>query len=461
MVGKILIVDDVATNRIVFKVKLGAACYQPLLAASGESCLDIARAAQPDLILLDMMLPDMSGIDVIHHLRTDPRTCDIPVVVFSAAPDAETRLAALRAGADDFLGKPIDDAALLARLRSLLRGREPQNDLGPRGATLQALGLAEEGSRFLGPGTLALVAERRETAMRWRKELSALLSDRLVVLSREEALVHDDLRAPPDVFVIEADLGTPGGGLRLMSDLRSRASSRHAAVCILQPDTGGDRVAMAFDLGANDVVSPRACLQELALRLRTLLARKRRADRMRASVQDGLRLAVIDPLTGLYNRRYALPQLSAIAAAAQTENASFAVMIVDLDRFKSVNDHWGHGAGDAVLVEVARRLASHMRPGDLLARIGGEEFLIATVGTGLTEARATAERLCRAVQETPVQMSGGGSLAITISIGLAIGGADPSRLQEPVSDVVDRADRALLTAKAEGRNQVTIGRTAA
>ncbi|MGB8812522.1 MAG: diguanylate cyclase [Paracoccaceae bacterium] len=463
MVGKILIVDDVATNRIVFKVKLGAACYQPLMAADGESCLHLAQQEAPDLILLDLMLPDISGIEVLGRLRADPMTRDIPVVMFSASPTPEDRLAALQAGADDFLTKPIDDATLMARLRNLLRAREAVTELGQHDAPMYALGLAEARAEFEGPGIVALVADRAETALAWRRGLAAVLSDRLVVLSREEALAEGAAGTGdgPDVFVIDADLGGSGGGLRLMSELRSRAVTRHAAICIVRREDAVETAAMAYDLGANDLVSAGVDLREMAVRLRGLMRRKHNADRMRASVHDGLRLALIDPLTGLYNRRYALPALAAISERSAETDSGFAVMVIDLDRFKAVNDRYGHAAGDAVLVEVARRLSENLRSGDLLARIGGEEFLVALPASGLPQAQATAERLCEVVQERPIALPGGGSLSVTVSIGLAISEQQWPLQAESVAEVVDRADHALLVAKANGRNKVTISRTAA
>ena len=218
---------------------------------------------------------------------------------------------------------------------------------------------------------------------------------------------------------------------------------------------------MAFDLGAHDLAEAGGDPRELALRLAGLLRRKRMSDNLRATVRDGLRLAVIDPLTGLHNRRYGLNQLAGIAEAARVERACFAVMVVDLDRFKTVNDRWGHAAGDAVLVEVAQRLADNIRAGDLLARIGGEEFLIALPGAALPEARAVAERLCDVVKDRPIALPGGGSLRITTSIGLAVSQGGAPLQREAVQSVIDRADRALLTAKSAGRNRVTVDRSAA
>jgi two-component system, cell cycle response regulator len=259
--------------------------------------------------------------------------------------------------------------------------------------------------------------------------------------------------------LIDASIWGNGHGLRLMSELRSRPATRHAAVCMLQPKGSSDSVAMAFDMGADDVVGADVGPNELALRLQTLIRRKRREDQLRATVQDGLRMAMIDPLTGLHNRRYAMPQLSAIAARAAAEASIFAVMVVDLDRFKSVNDRLGHAAGDAVLVEVAARLQANLREGDLLARIGGEEFLVALPSTNFQDACNAAGRLCRAIEENPIQLGFATELQVTVSIGLAV--SDEDFGVEPAPRIVDRADRALLTAKAEGRNKVTISKSAA
>ena len=218
---------------------------------------------------------------------------------------------------------------------------------------------------------------------------------------------------------------------------------------------------MALDLGANDILSEGFLPAELAIRIRTQLRRKADSDRLRASVEDGLRLAVTDHLTGLYNRRYALAHLQRIAEAGRASGRAFAVMVADVDRFKAVNDTWGHAAGDAVLAEIAARLRDNLRPGDMVARIGGEEFLITMPDTGYVAAATAADRLRRVVsaEEIPIPGKPGG-LTATISIGVSV--SQPGMVPEAsVTDLIERADCALLAAKSEGRNQVSLSRPAA
>ena len=463
MAGRILILDDVATNRIVLKVRLTEARYDVLVAEDAATGLQLARSRLPDLILMDGSLSGQGGLAALRQLREDPATARIPVIVMLAAGDPDARLAALQAGADDVMAKPMDEARMLARLRGLLRSCGVTEEMRVRDAALGPIGMTEAPGSFARPGLVALVADKPGPAMQMRSALALHMSDSLVIRTRDAALgMSDDPAMPcPDVYVIAADLAGKGDGLRLMSDLRSRTATRHAAVCVHLRAPSHSEAAMAFDLGADDVIDFGLEPREVAARLRRLLDRKRRDDQLRATLSDGLRLAVIDPLTGLFNRRYALAQLGRIADRAQRGDSGFAVLAIDLDRFKAVNDSFGHAAGDCVLIEVARRLSHNLRAGDLLGRIGGEEFIVALPQTTASNALALANRLRCAVEAAPVRIDATTAIPVTISVGLAVSGPVTPSGAEPVAAALARADRALLRAKACGRNQVTTDRTAA
>lgn len=461
MSARILIVDDVAANRIIQQARLSAAFYEPLLAADGKTCLTLAREERPDLVLLDLGLPDIPGLEVLRQLRSDPACRDIPVIAL-AGPRAEERLAAFAAGADDVMTRPANERLLLARVRNLLR-LKAESDF-PTPDALELTGIAEAPAAFEPQGTIALVTSQFAPAEDLRGALSRQLRDRLVVLSRREALADiapgPGRDALPEVFILQDDGRNPSATLRLLSELKSHQATRHSAVCVVGPAGEGDEAAMAFDLGADDAVGPAVSAEELALRTRGLLRRKRHSDRRRARMQDGLRLAMLDPLTGLYNRRFAAPQLASVATRAREEGSPFAVMVMDLDRFKQINDLYGHAAGDQVLVEVARRLSANLRDTDVLARIGGEEFLAILPRSGMVSARRIAERLCEVMEDQPFRLASGEELHVTVSIGVAVAGAG-GEASYAVEGLVEQADLALLESKGAGRNQVTFRMSAA
>ena len=379
MTGRILIVDDVATNRIVMKVKLAEACYAVEQADNGTAALQAARENSPDLIILDVLMPDMSGLEVCRRLKEDARTADIPVLLVTALSDRASKMAGLEAGADDFLTKPVDEVTLLARVRSLIRARETVRELHERGEYGADHGFAEAMTGFeikSRPGRIWLVAPGKTGAVVWKTALDDKVGGDVRVVPRETALAEfaagDGEGA--DVFVISADLAERNEGLRLLSDLRSRPATRHAATLMVLPKATRSGQQSRSISGPSDILYAPVDTQELAIRIRSQLGRKRQADKLRASLRAGLELAVTDSLTGLYNRRYGLYRLAQMIGAAEN---GVAVMMLDVDHFKGINDRHGHAAGDEVLRRLGRRLRAELRYGDLLARIGGEEFLVA------------------------------------------------------------------------------------
>lgn len=475
MLGKILVVDGMATNRIVLKVKLAAASHGVLQAATGAEALILVASARPALVLLAASLPDMTGIELCRRMRADPVMARVPVVLLGDAADGEGRRAGLAAGADDVLARPLHETALMARIRSLMRARQADIDLELRAETCREMGLAEAAPGFEMPPRVALIAADAGAALAWRASLGPHLAAVWMPMSAAAALEGAGRPGAPDLYLIAADLGLAGEGLRLVADLRARTGGAGAGICLALARPWGEEAALGLDLGANAVAPMPLDGAETALRLQRLLDRQRRAESLGRAVRDGLQLAATDALTGLWNRRYALAHLDRIASRALAEGEPFAVMVLDIDRFKSINDRHGHVSGDVVLQTVARRLQRSLRPTDLLARIGGEEFLVALPDVQPDDARALADRLCRSIAAAPVPLPGEeGGVTVTVSAGLALVEGRACDPGEPAPGrpggercgaalaqlALARADAALYAAKNEGRNQVTVATAA-
>lgn len=451
MAGKILIVDDVATNRILLKVRLASAFHETLLAADGCGALRAVREERPDVVLLDLQLPDMDGLAVLGSLRGEAATRDLPVIVHTASTAPAARAAAFAAGADDVFTKPFDDALLMARIRNLLRRRDPAGDDGTAQLSFQ-----EPAPPFDWPGLIAVTGFPPGMGQRLRQSLSPGLSHRLHLANREETLgpAPDGDGFQPDAYLVNATEPESESGLRLLSELRAAGASRHAGIAVLT--SGPSTAAMAYDLGADEAMPATTAPPEMALRLSRMVARGRIASHRRTLLRDNLRLAMTDPLTGLHNRRYAMRRMGEMSVEAAHDGGSLAVLIADIDRFKQVNDAFGHGAGDHVITEVARRLAAHLPEDGLIARIGGEEFLIAFTARPRQDTLATARRLCAVIDGRPIGLGDGHEVTVTISIGLAC--VQPGTLPD---EAMALADRGLMAAKLQGRNRVIVGRSAA
>ena len=451
MTGRILVVDAVPTNRIILRVKLAAAFYEVVQAASGHAAIAMIRKVRPDLILTACDLPDMSGRALCSAVQKSQIGQRIPIVIIHGDECAEERLASLGAGADDVLTRPIDDIVMLARLRSLLRARDAEAELQLRGDTRRALGLDYDAQALQEtPGLVNLIPIGDFPGIgRLQEQLRVQTGHQVTLLDPENAL--REAGAAPDVIIIAEGRNSRAAGLTLLPQLRSASLMRHASIIYMAPPHQRREAANALDLGANDLLTGPPDPIEIAIRLKKQIARKRTADKLRADLHDGLRAAVADHLTGLHNRRYALPHIQRVAERAAGARRPYALLMADLDHFKQVNDQYGHAAGDAVLVALADRMRDNLRAADLMARWGGEEFLVAMPDTDMTAAKATAERLCKVMADRPVLLPDGQTVTVTLSVGVAV-----SRLNEPGGPVelIEQADRALYQAKHQGRNRV-------
>ncbi|MGC1506543.1 MAG: diguanylate cyclase [Sulfitobacter sp.] len=467
MQGKILIVDAIATNRIVLKVKLRKAYYDVNYATSMDEAVKAVRADLPDLVISAFSLPDGGAADLRRVLATDVSTDHIPVIAVGQLQDAKARMIALEAGVHDVLSQPVDETLLLGRVRSLIRAHNTTAEWRMREDTCRALGLAEPETEFAEQCRCVLVSTDTPLLQKFAMHLRPVLRAKLTLSTAATLMGEVTKEALPDVFVLVLPDNATAAmeDLRLISTLRANASARHTGVIVLQTAPDAGLGAHALDLGADDLMTHGFDAAELSLRIKAVMRRKRMGEQLRASVRTGLQAAVFDPLTGLYNRRYAMPHLERISEHADKTGRTFAVMVADLDHFKRINDAYGHSSGDAVLVEVANRLRGSLRSSDMVARIGGEEFLMIMPATDRAEAQKAALRICGDISATPFVVPGNAApIKVTVSIGMAIGGgvSSPALSRDDSGlALMEEADNALYAAKGRGRNQVKLGRPAA
>lgn len=460
MSGRILIIDTVATNRIVLKVKMMAAHFAVDACAKLPEAMAIMKTHRPDIVLINLSDTAEDRHAFCRRIKADQDSGTTAIIAVGVPDTSRARLAALDAGADDVMPRPMNDTLLMARIRSLLRAGSANQELLLRDGTSRALGFHEKSAAFQKPAQVALLSAQDTV-------IGPLLQQSLQLPVRHfdpaHVLRETDLHPVPDLFVIDATAAPNGQAtlFGLVSDLRSRTETRQSTQLILVPPDQPELGAMFLDLGADDIVANNACAGEITLRAHALIRRKQLHDQLRDMVRSGLHAAVTDPLTGLYNRRYVEPHLIRLAEQSRQAGTELAVMMLDIDHFKAVNDTYGHAAGDKVLVELAKRLRENLRTIDLVARIGGEEFLVAMPRTTVRQARATADRLRRMVNCRPFNLGPEQpSLRVTMSVGVAISGplqTQPAQL----TLICDQADAALYAAKSAGRDQVAMGKSAA
>ena len=448
MTARILVVDDIPANVKLLEARLLAEYFDVLTAKDGYEALAICESQPIDLILLDIMMPGIDGFEVCERLKANVRTSHIPVVMVTALDQPSDRVRGLKAGADDFLTKPVNDLQLMSRVKSLVRLKNVSDELRLRAETAYSVGLQDlnRADRPDEQGSVLLVDGRAGSQDRLTRSLKPIAD--VVAMSDPQAALFEAAERNFDLVIVNGNFDGYDP-LRLCSQLRSLERTRYIPVLLIAEQGQEDLIVRALDLGVTDYLMRPVDPNELVARSLTQVRRKHYNDRLRSSVRETIELAVTDGLTGLHNRRYLDNHLKVLIERAVARGRPLSVCITDIDRFKSVNDTYGHDAGDDVLREFARRLRATVRGADLACRYGGEEFVVIMPDTPADMAAAIAERLRTSVEGQAFSL-GENALGITASMGIAslnLQGDTPEAL-------LKRADNALYQAKSNGRNQV-------
>jgi two-component system cell cycle response regulator len=402
------------------------------------------------------MMPGMDGFEVCRQIKANPLVSHIPVVMVTALTDTEDRVRGLENGADDFLSKPVNDVALMARVRSLVRLKMTIDEWRAREKTASQLGVADDTTSVMAQPTdnanVLLLEDMEFESNKIRDTLARDHSNVTIVKSGVDAI--SAINATEfDLIIVSLNLAKEDG-IRFCAHLRSNEKSRLVPIVMLAEEQDMDRVAHGLEIGAHDYLMRPLDRNEVMARCRSQIRRKRFQDSLRSNYEMSLSLALTDPLTGLYNRRYLEAHLQKTLASARETHKPVGFLYMDIDFFKKVNDTYGHQVGDEILRGFSDRIKDGLRSFDLVARLGGEEFVAVLPDTTEDVAMVIAERLRKSVAEIPFPCSAPeGQLTITSSFGAVV--VDDKAVETiTATDLIKHADDQLYAAKHGGRNCV-------
>ncbi len=455
MTALILVVDDIPANVKLLEAKLTSEYYNVITARDGFEALEQAKKHKPDLVLLDVMMPKMDGFTTCKHMKEDPEISHIPVVMVTALSEVSDRVKGLESGADDFITKPIRDAALFARVKSLIRIKVLLDELRLREKTGLQMGALDANQNIFTSdvsGAQVLVVNDDMVQTRIIRETLEKMFRVTIIHSAEEAKNYVAAHAADiDLMIVSTQLSETDG-LRLAVQLKNNEEMRHVPTVMLVDEEETDLMLKGLELGVNDYLINPIDINELTARIKTQIRRKKYQDALKNSYRTSVSMAITDQLTGLYNRHYLDMHMKNMVQQARENQKPLSLLIMDMDHFKHVNDTYGHDVGDEVLKQLAEVIMGSIRSADTAARLGGEEFVLLMPETEASAAYDVADRMRAKIEAYEFKVSHEvGIIHKTLSIGMStlkLVGEDSAQ------ELVKRADKSLYEAKTGGRNRV-------
>jgi diguanylate cyclase (GGDEF)-like protein/PAS domain S-box-containing protein len=426
--ASILIVDDEPANCKVLEAFLAPEGYQTYTAASGKAALEAVARRPPDLILLDAMMPGIDGYELAAQLKGAPATANIPIIMVTAQIDRLARMAGLDAGAEEFLTKPVDRAELWLRVRNLLRLKAFADFLRDHSVILEQQ-----------------VQTRTADLQRFRAAMDAT-ADAIVLVSRTTMRFVEVNATACRMFGYSRDefldLSPSALGIGSPAELESLYDTLIAGD---RPQEPHETKLRRKDHSYIDVEVQRHAHRSASEWI--IVGVVRDITERKVAEQRLHRLAHYDSLTGLPNRRLFDQALTKVLAQAAGSGRQVALLCIDLDHFKNVNDTLGHACGDELLTQFGNRLVDGLRVRDTIGRLGGDEFAVSLLLDDGQRGAALVASKIRDLLLRPFELDGH-ELTVSASVGIAL---SPHDAKEP-KELFKFADTAMYRAKHAGRN---------
>jgi two-component system cell cycle response regulator len=443
---KILIVDDEPLNVKLLAARIPTEQYETIQAYGGDEALEKVKTEQPDLILLDVMMPRIDGYEVTHRVKTDPASQDIPVILITALDGAENKIKGLEAGADEFLNKPVNTAELLARMRSLISLKEYQDQLKTHAATRNRInnkkGQDRPVEKRVDLPTILLVEDNEKDSKLIHSYLRGEPYQIKLARDGKEAL---SCAQQKDIDVILLDILLPGiDGFEVCRQLKANEQTKTIQIVAITNLRELENKVRGLKLGADDYLVKPVNIHELQLRVKGLVKKKAYLDSIHAGHETSVYSAITDKLTGLYNYAYFKHFLELEIKRSERHEHPVALVMIDIDDFHELNGSLGDLVGDEIVKHVGNLIKQNTRVIDAAARYRGQEFAVVLPNTDADGALRMAERIKHLIFDKPfLEEKAPLPRKIPISIGVAVYPSDARNSE----DLIKNAESALYEAK--------------
>ncbi len=460
MPGRILVFDPIVTNRIMLKAQLSIEFFDVTLASDFLELQSQVRLKTPDLILVSYQADRASNFECVHWLKGNQTSTHTPVIFLNSSEDGAVWDQSHDLLVDDVLQYHASKWLMTSRLNLLIRSKVRLDAITEQRQTISDMGFAEQSIAFQPPPTKRITVDLSFAAKPFgdhvTRPLAHLLKKDFPNLRLTRTPSKKQSKHSTDIYVIDSEtLGTDAALAQMIALRRNGAAAPN--VLFVVPKDNEAIAQRALEFGASDFVFQTASVQEIASRIRRILWHHNVAYQAEKTISQHLQSALLDPLTGLYNRRYAMQHVNRLIRDRSDTKSTVTAMVLDLDRFKRINDTYGHLTGDAVIRQTAKRLKKNLRSADLVARIGGEEFLVILKNASFDRVKQIAERLRFEISSKTFSTDNGDAISVSASIGVS-----GTRSTWTSSDaLIESADMALYRAKDDGRDRVNFCEKAA
>jgi two-component system cell cycle response regulator len=452
---KVLIADDSQVSLASLEKVFSTSLFHTIRASNGKEAYERAVCELPDLILLDVMMPEMNGFEVARILKEDSRTLSIPIIMVTALDDPENEHAGREAGAEEYLSKPVRPQELIARANSLIALRQYRDQLIIRDHSQWSF-IVDKHSDDAAPESqkelpLVLLVEDNESDAELVRHFLKDLPLRLEPLANGADAVELCQTGRVDLMLL--DLLLPGlNGFEVCRQVKGSEKGKDLPIVVITCLEDMDSRLKCIELQTDDFLVKPIVGRELQARVKILLEKKKQLDRLRSHYEEALNSAVVDWLTGLYNHGYFRKFLDLEIKKSLRQRFPVNLIMIDIDNFKAVNDAYGHPTGDVILQELAQVVRKAVREVDLVARYGGDEFAVVLPYSDGHRALRVAHRIDKAIKTHGFSPKASApKTRLTVSMGVAGYPEDAVHVDE----LIHSADQKLYEAKIKGKNQIS------